>query len=200
MDLPEQTLNTAINKALALDPELLEKLAAFTGKVISIHFTGVDKTLYLLPENHHMQVLTHYDGDVDTCISGTPISIIKMLMKPDVATMLLKGEIEISGDVRLGNAFKKLFREMEINWQQPLSKIIGDGATQSIESGVKRFNQWSNKSFNSFWQTASEYLQEESRDVVTETEQEIFNQQVDILRDDIDRLEIKLKNYIQEIN
>jgi ubiquinone biosynthesis protein UbiJ len=37
----------------------------------------------------------------------------------------------------------------------------------------------------------SEYLQEESRDVVTETELEIFNEDVDRLRNDVDRLQAK---------
>ncbi len=195
MDLPEQALTTAINKALALDPELSEKMAILAGRVISLHFKGIDKTLYFLPDNHHLQVLTYYDGNVDTGISGTPLSVIKMLVKPNVATMLLKGEVEISGDTHLGNTFKKLFREMEINWQQPLSQIIGDSATQGLEQSVKHFNQWWSKSFSSLGQDASEYLQEESRDVVTEAEQEIFNQQVDTLRNDIDRLEARLGKY-----
>ncbi len=195
MDLPEQALTTAINKALALDPELSEKMTILAGRVISLYFKGIDKTLYFLPDNHHLQVLTYYDGNVDTGISGTPLSVIKMLVKPNVATMLLKGEVEISGDTHLGNTFKKLFREMEINWQQPLSQIIGDSATQGLEQSVKHFNQWWSKSFSSLGQDASEYLQEESRDVVTEAEQEIFNQQVDTLRNDIDRLEARLGKY-----
>ncbi len=39
----------------------------------------------------------------------------------------------------------------------------------------------------------SEYLQEESRDVVTETELMLFNNAVDQLRDDVDRLQAKVK-------
>ena len=39
----------------------------------------------------------------------------------------------------------------------------------------------------------SEYLQEESRDVVTGTELEIFNDAVDKLRNDVDRLAAKVQ-------
>ncbi len=193
-------INTAFNKALSLDPELPEKLAIFSGKVICLYFTGVGKQLYLLPENAHINVLTKYDGEADVCIRGTPLAIIKMLMKPDVTGLLLKGEVEISGDTRLGNAFKSLFREMEIDWQQPLAEIVGDSATQEIENGFNQFNQWCRKSAAAFGLSLSEYLQEESRDMVGEAEVENFTQQVDRLRDDIDRFEYRLTMTLQEKN
>jgi len=37
-----------------------------------------------------------------------------------------------------------------------------------------------------------EYLQEESRDIVSGAEIDMFNQQVDILRNDVDRLEARV--------
>jgi len=192
----EQSIDSALNKALALDPELPAKLIAFSGKVISIHFKDIDKTLYLLPEDNHIRVLSHYDGDVDTRMSGSPISIMKMMMTPNVATLLLKGEVEISGDTRLGNEFKKLFREMQLDWQQPLSKIIGDNATQVVELKSKKMHSWLKKSFSSTSNSLSEYFQEESRDIVTETELEIFNQQVDDVRNNTDRLQARYQALI----
>ena len=197
MTLFEQTLTAAINRALALDPELPAKLAAFSGKVIVLHFTGVDKKLFLLPDNNTIRVATDYEGAIDVCMSGTPLSMIKMLMRPNVAAMLLKGEVEISGDTRLGNRFKALLRDMDINWQQPLSQYIGDAATQSLETGINRFQQWRRKSLSSFGLSLSEYVQEESRDVVTGAELEIFNRQVDTLRDDVMRFEARLEQYLQ---
>jgi len=191
-------IDAALNKALALDPELPAKLADFSGKVICLDFTGINKQLFLLPENGRIRVLTQYDGDVDVTISGPPAGIIKMLIKPDVASLLLKGEVEITGDTRLGNAFKALFREMDINWQQPLAEIIGDSATQGIEIGLSRFTQWWRKSSTAFGLSMSEYLQEESRDVVSGAELDDFIQQVDALRNDVERFELKLQMALQE--
>lgn len=187
----EQTIDAVLNKTLTLDPEMPAKLTAFSGKVISIHFKDIEKTLFLLPENNRIHVASHYEGEVDTCMSGSPISIMKMMMKPNVATLLLKGEVEISGDIHLGNEFKKLFRGMQLDWQQPLSKVIGDNATQLVESKSKKIHAWAKKSIFSTSQSISEYLQEESKDIVTETELEIFNQQVDELRNSGDRLQAR---------
>ncbi len=194
----EQVINTALNKILALDPEVPEKLNAFSGKVIQIHLTIIEKDLFLVPEGDRIQVHTSYDGEVNTCISGSPMAIMKMMVKPDVATMLLSGEVEITGDTRPGNALKKLFREMELDWQQPVSGIIGDAATQQLETGTKKFNTWGRKALSSFNSSVSEYLQEESRDIVTGTELEIFNQQVDDLRDDTERLQARLTAILKQ--
>lgn len=189
----EQSIDSALNKALSLDPELPAKLIAFSGKVISVHFKDIDKTLFLLPEANHIRVLSHYEGDVDTRMSGTVISIMKMMIKPNVATLLLKGEVEISGDTRLGSEFKKLFRDMRLDWQQPLSNVIGDNATQVVESKSKKIHAWAKKSLSSTSHSVSEYLQEESKDIVTDTEQEIFNQRVDDLRNRTDRLQARFQ-------
>lgn len=191
-ELLQQAINRVLEKALTLDPELPEKLAAFNGKVIAVHFKYLEKTFYLMVEDESLRVSGFFDGDADVTISGTPIAIMKMIVQPNVATLLLKGEIEISGDTRLGNNFKKLFREMELNWQQPVAGIIGDGATWQLESGLGRLNNWARKSVASFGLGFSEYFQEESRDIVTETELEIFNHQVDRLRDDTERLQARL--------
>jgi len=192
----DNVLDSVFNKALSLDPELPAKLGIFSGKVISIHFKEINKTLFLLPENNHIRVLSHYDGHVDTQMSGSPVSIMKMMIKPNVATMLLKGEVEISGDTRLGNAFKKLFREMRLDWQQAVSKMIGDSATQIVDSKSKKIQAWAKKSLSSTSHSLSEYLQEESKDIVTETELEIFNQQVDDLRHHSDRLQARYQAFI----
>ncbi len=194
IDLLEQVLSASINKILQMDPELAGRLAVLDDKVICIHFNGIEKTLYLRLVAQQIRLQIHYDGKVDTCISGAPLAIIRMLMKSDTSSSLLKGEVEIKGDTRLGNDLKKLFQKMDIDWQQPLSQLIGDPATQLLETGIKSLLQWGKKSIRSTALSSSEYLQEESRDLISDTELEIFHRQVDTLRNDIARFELKLNN------
>jgi len=115
-----------------------------------------------------------------------------MGMAADVASLLLKGEIEVSGDTRLGHQFKQLFSQMDIDWSEPLAQLVGDGFTCQLQQTGNRFRQWSKDSAESISLSVSEYLQEESRDVVTETELRLFNDAVDQLRNDVDRLQAKI--------
>lgn len=185
-------VEAAINRYLALDPELLGKLAAFDGKVIKIEIAGANKTLYMFPGEQGISVSTEFEGDVDTTLRGSPLSLFKMGMVKNAASMLLKGEVEISGDTRLGHQFKALFSQMDIDWSEPLAELIGDTLAHQIHQSGKKLGQWGKGTITSVASSLSEYLQEESRDVVTETELEIFNDAVDKIRNDVDRLQAKI--------
>jgi ubiquinone biosynthesis protein UbiJ len=185
-------IESVINRYLALDPEVLVKLAEFDGKVIKLEMTGINKTLYMLPDSNGMQVLADYEGAADTVLRGTPISMFKMGLVPNVAKLLLKGEVEISGDTRLGHQFKNVFSQMDIDWSEPLAELVGDSLAYQLQQTGSKLGRWGKESVTSVSTSFSEYLQEESRDVVTETELDAFNEAVDQLRNGIDRLQAKV--------
>jgi len=185
-------VEAAINRYLKLDPEVLGKLAEFNGKVIKIEMIGTGKNFYVFPGEQGISVDTHYDGDVDTTLRGSPLSLFKLGLVKDAATMLLKGEVEIVGNTRLGHQFKKIFSQMDIDWTEPLAEVIGDSLAYQVQQSGEKIGRWGKDSINSVTLSISEYLQEESRDVVTETELDIFNDAVDKIRNDVDRLQAKI--------
>ena len=189
-------LESVINRYLALDPEMLGKLGEFDGKVIKLEMVGINKTFYMLPNESGIQVLSDYDADADTVLRGTPISLFKMGLVSNAANLLLKGEVEISGDTRLGHKFKNVFSQMDIDWSEPLAGLVGDDLAYQLQQAGSKLGRWGKDSVKSVSSSFSEYLQEESRDVVTETELEIFNEDVDRLRNDVDRLQAKINMMI----
>ena len=203
-----------INRYLSLDPEMLEKLAAFNGKVIKLEITGLkrdghdesdqkssdweasgqNRQLFIFPDDSGLQIKEEYDGPVDTVLRGSPIALFKMGLVSNTADLLLKGEVEISGDTRLGHQFKVAFSQMDIDWSEPLADLVGDEIAYQLQQTGKRFARWGKDTVRSFSRSLSEYLQEESRDVVTGTELEIFNDAVDQLRQDVDRLQARFNS------
>jgi ubiquinone biosynthesis accessory factor UbiJ len=187
-------LERVINRYLALDPEMLDKLAAFDGKVIKLEITDLDKQFFMFPSATGIQIREEHEGPVDTVLRGSPVALFKMGLVSNTANLLLKGEVEISGDTRLGHQFKAVFSQMDIDWSEPLADLVGDEFAYQLQQTGKRFSQWGKDTVKSLSMSLSEYLQEESRDVVTETELEIFNEAVDRLRDDVDRLQAKISS------
>ena len=185
-------LSLAFNRYLALDPEAPEKLKAFNGKVIGIEISGVDTALYLSIENNAIEFIQDIDVKPDTVISGSPASLFKLGLHRDSASLFFSGEVEIRGDTRLGRRFKALIAEMEIDWEEHLSRLTGDIAAHRIMTAIDKLAEWSKGAANNLTDDIGEYLQEESRDVVSGAEIDMFNQQVDILRDDTDRLEARV--------
>ncbi len=185
-------VETAINRYLALDPEMLDKMEEFSGKVIKLEIIGLNKTLYMLPDSRGIRVRTEYEGEADTTLRGTPISLFKMGLAANAAKLLLKGEVEISGDTRLGHQFKNMFSQMDIDWSEPLANLVGDTVAYQLQQSGNKLGVWGKDTVDSVSRSVSEYLQEESRDLVTETELNNFNDEVDQLRNDVDRLQAKI--------
>lgn len=187
-------LESLLNRYLALDPEVPERLAAFNGKVIELQITGINRSLYLFPGDSGIHIKTEHEGAVDTTLTGSPFALFKMGIVSSTADMLLKGEVEISGNTRLGHQFKNVLSQMDIDWAEPVSRLAGDNAAWQLEQFTGKLANWGKDTMTSFSRSTSEYLQEESRDVVSSAELEMFNDAVDRLRDDVDRLQAKIKS------
>lgn len=200
MALLEQTLQTALNKVLALDPELPEKLQKFEGKIIALEFTGLDLTLFLLPRASGIEVRRGLDAGTvaDATLRGSPLAMCKMGLSRDAAPLLLKGEVEITGDMRLGRAFKAVLTGMQIDWEELLSKVTGDVLAHEMMRQGKSLLQWGRQGGASLAMDVSEYLQEESRLVVTAAELQQFYDHVDELHADAERFEARLKQFAGE--
>lgn len=185
-------LESAINHYLSLDPEVAEKLSAFEGKVIAIKISGVNKTLYFFPRAEGMDISDHYEGEVDTTLKGSTLALLKMSLIKDVAPLMLKGEVEFEGDVRLGRSFKKIISGIDIDWEEYISRIIGDVPAHHLVNLTKKIINWGRQAGNDVAADISEYLQEESRDVVSKAELEMFYEDVDALRNQLDRFQARL--------
>jgi len=182
-----------VNRYLSLDPEAIEKIAEFEGRVIAVEITGINKTLYFFPHQAGMDVAEQYEGEADTTLKGSPLALMKMGVSKDVATLMLKGEVEIEGDVRLGRSFKKILSEMEIDWEEYIARIVGDAPAHHLFSVSKKIMNWGRQAGKDVAADVSEYLQEESRDVVSKPELEMFYEQVDELRNKFDRLQARFE-------
>ncbi len=189
---PLSLLEAAFNNYLALDPEAPEKLTAFDGKIICIDIKGLNKSLYLLINGSKISMVNQHDAEPDATIIGSPAALFKLGVHRDSAPLFFAGEVEIRGDTRLGRQFKSLLADMEIDWEEHLSRLIGDIAAHRVAGLFNTLKEWSESVAGNFTDDVGEYLQEESRDVVSGAEMGMFYQQVDKLRDDTERLKARI--------
>jgi ubiquinone biosynthesis protein UbiJ len=185
-------LASALNNYLALDPEAPEKLTAFDGRVICIDITGPNRKMYLLINDNRISVVKTYDKEPDATITGSPAALFKLGVHRDSAPLFFAGEVEIRGDTRLGRQFKSMLADMEIDWEEHLSRFVGDIAAHRIAGLFSDLRKWSKSAADNFADDVGEYLQEESRDVVSGAEMGMFYQLVDKLRDDTERLKARI--------
>ena len=185
-------LEITLNRYLSLDPETQSRLAGITGKLIAVELRGMGITLYMAPHSGGIQLLREYDGSADAVISGTPVALARVGIGEERG-LLFAGEVEIRGDVTLGQRFESVLRELDIDWEEQLSRLVGDAAAHQIGNLVRDALQWGAKSMDTLGSDLTEYLQEESRQLPQRDEVNKFLAAVDVLRNDVERLEARVK-------
>ena len=120
-----------------------EKLKVFDGKIIGIEIRGLGSKLYLAVRDTRIDVVRDIDKEPDTTISGSPAGLFKLGLHRDSAPLFFGGEVEIRGDTRLGRQFKAVLAEMEIDWEEHLSRFTGDVAAHRIVTALKDVGRWS---------------------------------------------------------
>jgi len=180
-------LEISTNRALRFDPAALERLARLNNKVIKIHVLGLDLPLFVIAGADGLRILGDYDDDVDTVIQGAPFSLLSLLWDQDRLSVH-RGDVRIDGDLELGQRFQNILRDLDIDWEEILSKVVGDvGAHQAANVASDIFH-WIKQTTESFLLDSAEYITEERRDLPSLYEVQQFLQEVDEVQAAADRI------------
>jgi ubiquinone biosynthesis protein UbiJ len=205
--LAASTLESVINRYLDvviqqyLDEEPDPYLNKLDGKVIALNLQGLGEIFYLVFNGHRVNVQGHLLGEADACITGTPFSLLSLRLQrqQDQRQSLFNGEVKISGDAELGRQVSALLDRLEIDWEEQLSRLIGDVAAHEIGSRCRSINDWARSSLATLLDDGREYLHEEAVLFVSHAELEPFLSNVDELRDDVERLSKRLERLEQQL-
>ena len=184
-------LESALNGYLKHVPDVAQRTGALQGKVIALSITGTHLTLYFLPAVDGVQVLSHYEGDIDTHLSGSPLGFARLALdrREDA---LFQGAVSIDGDTDIGQQFQELLAGADWDWEEQLSRITGDVIAHQAGKLARQAGHFFNEGRATLAQDLSESLQEETRLLPTRLEAEYFLSDVDRLRDDVSRLEARV--------
>jgi ubiquinone biosynthesis accessory factor UbiJ len=108
-------------------------------------------------------------------------------------TSLVSGEVEISGDTALAQDFSAALARLNVDWEEQLAQVIGDPFARQVGNRVREAEHWSRRTSASMTANLTEYLQEERRLLPTRYEVEAFLNQVDTVRDDVERLAARIE-------
>ena len=184
-------VETALNRWLQLDPETRHLLPQFQGRIIEWQLPEFNQSLYFFCNGEYFQVLAQYEGKVDTLLIAK-LSGLARSMNKQAEKALFDGDLKISGDTELGQAFQKLLTSVDFDWEEQLSHLTGDIVAHQIGNAVRSFQQLFSKTGNTFTDNLSEFLQEEARILASKSEIDSFMRGVDELRSDTDRLEARI--------
>jgi ubiquinone biosynthesis accessory factor UbiJ len=186
-------LETALNRYLALDDHVEQLLTPMAGKVIAVHITPFDETLYLCPTHDSIQMLESYRGPVDASLSGSLSALGLMGLSATPMRSFFKGEVRMEGDTEIARKLQRLFEKLDIDLEGKLARYTGSALARRLSGLVRGGRDWSRHSLTSFRLNLEEFLQEETRDLPAKPEAELLFKQIDDCRGDADRLSARLE-------
>lgn len=184
-----KALQTAINQAMSLDENMPQKMNALNGKVLEMVIAPLNIRFFIQFAEGQMLLLDEYDGTADTVIHSNPIGLIRLSLLPaSKARSLFNDKIRMSGNTELGQEVKKLFDDMDIDWEGHLAHFTGDVVAHQIGSLVRKGVAFKNHFTDSMRMNITEYLQEELRAFPSRNEVEDFYNDSDELALQVERL------------
>ncbi|PJE08039.1 SCP2 sterol-binding domain-containing protein [Legionella sp.] len=194
-----KALQKAINHALALDESMPAKISALHGKVLEIIVAPLGVNFYIAFQHEELQLLHDYDGRPDTIIHSSPLGLIRLSFLPaSQARSLFNDKIRMSGDVELGQQVKKLFDELDIDWEGHLAHFTGDVVAHQIGSVFRQGLAFKKQLGDSLRHNLSDYLHEELRLFPPREEIEDFFNDIDKLALDVERLQAHINQLMAD--
>ena len=147
---------------------------------------------YWLFKSNAIYLAKDYNGVVDLVLHGSVFDFMRLaFIKRESALTAIP--IQVSGDMEFAKQLKDLFSNLDIDWEEQLSRVVGDAIAYPLARFLKTMSQWARQSVENFGQNMTEYVQAEMDYLVPEEELQVFFSDIDDLRDDLARLQARIE-------
>lgn len=181
-------LETALNRALELAPGSHAKLAELEDSVFALDCTSPPIKAYLQPGPSGIRLMSVYDGEVTTRVTGAASDFTDLATAVDPAATLINGQLELNGDSAPLIELQKILAGLDLDWEAPLVETLGDVAGHQVARLLRSAYGWSRQASAGLERQLDEFIHEEARLSPPRLELEDFYQDVQALDLRVDRL------------
>lgn len=183
-------LEQALNNIIELDPAAQDALSKLDGQSFAIAVQAPAMRIRLEVADLRIKVASDDETPAATEVSGTLAALATLAARVEGTGA---GQVHISGDASNAQRFQKFFATLNPDWEEPLSRVFGDVIGYQLAQALRNVFQWAASASRNLADNASEYLREESRQLMNRPELEAFYDEVDDLRDAVDLLEKRIQ-------
>lgn len=183
-------VNRLANRCLQYDPESLAELAKHAGKVLQINIGDAPHTIFVILTIKGVQLAANHDQPVNAVISGSLSTFINLIRRN--SQQHLQNELSISGDMELAQEVKAILTHLQIDWEEPLSHVLGDSLAHTVMYQARQVGGWLQRVRQRFGEDMKDYLQDERRYLVARDEVETFSQAVTDTRHAVERIAVRM--------
>ena len=181
-----------VNRAIALDEVGVDRLKLLRDRWLKFELSGLEIDLWFSADDNGMIVDAerHEDDEADTVIHGTPGALMGMAI-PAMDTP--GSSVKIEGDARLAQKFQQLLKSLDPDWEAGISHYLGDFIGPQVYRMLIEAGQFGQHAVKTSGEQVSHWLRNESGSVPNQEEWSDWRDQVDELREAVDRLESRVR-------
>lgn len=193
-----RALEGALNQALALDPETRDGVRRLDGQRIELTLESPPLALQLRVEGERLRVGPVDPGNepdlaVRTTLAGV-LSQLPFLRRDDAPPV---GKVRVSGDAELARQLQRLAERFDPDWHRPFAAVFGEVIGVQLAQAFAAALRGAGSLGGKLARDAAGYVVEESRDVVGRDELDAFHDDVDGLRDGVERIAARIARLSQ---
>jgi ubiquinone biosynthesis protein UbiJ len=193
-------LEFLINRALTLDPATKARLGEMQGLVLEIHCESPELKAYCLPGAEGLELRGVVAEDqVSASLSGKMSDFIQLLQAEDKAAALVNGRLAVAGDSGHFLKLQAILAELDLDWEQALSKVFGDVASHQIGRFVRGALNFGQDTRGTLERHVEEFIHEEARLLPPRLELENFYADVRKLHSRSERLQARIERLKQRL-
>jgi ubiquinone biosynthesis protein UbiJ len=194
--IPEALLGPvqyALDKGVQYSTTAAALCERLDGRVLQIEPGVSELAAYFVVTDGRLLLRPGSADKADATMRGSLVNLARLGAAEDPESVIREGAVKISGDVDIANEFRALLDLVRPDWEEELSKVLGDPLAHEIGRAVRGLSGWAAKLRTSMGRSVGEYLTEESRDLAAAAEIEEFCSEVDAVALGVERFEAKLR-------
>ena len=184
-------LSEALNHLLAGEPWARERLAPFAQETVELRAPPFPALRFAVLENGFL-----------SGAAGDGAASLVIALKAEAPAAMLRGQehflraVEISGNAKLADAVMLLARNLRWDFEEDLSRVVGDVAAHRLAGALRGFAAWQADAAQRLAESFADYLAEESRLLVRRAELDQLAGAAARLRDGVERLEQRIRRFV----
>lgn len=191
-----RALETALDRALDLDPDTRASLRPLDGRAVTIEFRNTPLAMRIAVDGDRLAIGPAFGGESSLRVAATPFAFLNLALSRGRDGAIAPGSVDIAGDADLARRIERIATRFAPDFDEAFARVFGDVAGFQIARALRRAFTGLRDSARGFARDGAEFLTEESRDVVAKAELETFLDDVDALRERADRLEARVRRLL----
>jgi len=194
------SIAASMNAYLKLDPDSKVRLSDLAGKTVAIELLPLHFQFQLVCQTTGITIVQDNLLTADAKVLGTPLQLVGVAIAKEDRHRFFAEDIQIEGDAAIGQKMIELFDEVNIDWEEKLSTLIGDMPARQVGNFFRYIKQWVTDSESTFSQNINEYLHEETPLFPAKEALQDFYHDIDTLNMDVERMEARINVFKNKLS